>query len=73
MIKILLYLLNKIPYRGRFGLSIVDELKIIYYHKKGQFKQPEKCLCGGNVITIGVSPDGWETYCYDCEFLYDED
>lgn len=73
MIKLLLYLLNKIPYRTRFGLSLADELKVIYYRKIGQFKKPERCLCGGEVITKGCPPDGWETYCNDCEWLADED
>jgi hypothetical protein len=73
MIKLLLNLLEKIPYRTKFGLSIADELKVIYYHKIGKNKQPEKCLCGGKIITRGIPPDGWETSCYDCDFLYDED
>lgn len=73
MIKILLYLLDKLSYRTKFGLSIADELKIIYYHKKGQFKRPERCLCGGIVSTIGIYPDGWETSCESCQMLYDED
>lgn len=71
MIKLLLNLLNKIPYRGRFGLSIADELKDIYYQKIGVKKN--KCLCGGKIITLGIWIDGWETYCSSCYFLYDED
>jgi hypothetical protein len=71
MIKLLLNLLNKIPRRGRFGLSITDELKVIYYQKIGIKKN--KCLCGGRIITSGCYPDGWETYCRSCNFLYDED
>ena len=71
MIRILLYLLNKIPYRTRFGLALDDELKVIYYKNIGYKK--EKCLCGGKVITRGIGPDGWETTCYSCEMLYDED
>ena len=71
MIRLLLYLLEKIPYRTRFGLSIADELKVIYYQKIGYKK--DKCLCGGKIITRGIPPDGWETSCYDCEWLADED
>ncbi len=71
MIRLLLYLLEKIPYRTKFGLSLADELKVIYYHKIGIKKQ--RCLCGGRVVTRGIPPDGWETSCYDCDFLYDED
>jgi hypothetical protein len=73
MIKLLLYLLDRIPYRTKFGLSIADELKVLYYQKIGQFKEPEICLCGGRVVTTGIGQDGWETICYSCEFLYDED
>jgi hypothetical protein len=73
MIKLILNLLEKIPYRTKFGLSLADELKVIYYQKIGQFKNPEKCLCGGRVYTRGIPPDGWETACRSCEFLYDED
>lgn len=45
MIKLLLYLLEKIPYRSRFGLSIADELKVIYYHKMG-YKNIDVCAEG---------------------------
>jgi hypothetical protein len=77
MIKLLLYLLEKIPYRTAFGLSIADELKYFYYKKIGQFKKPEKCLCGGIVIThtwsLHEDDLSWETACQDCGFLADED
>ncbi len=69
----ILYILEKLPYRSQFGLSLAGELKVWYYQKYGQFKSPERCLCGGIVITRGVPPDGWETYCQNCEQLYDED
>jgi hypothetical protein len=71
MINFILNLLEKIPYRTRFGLSIADVLKVRYYHRHG--KQHIKCLCGGTIITVGIGPDGWETACRSCEFLYDED
>jgi hypothetical protein len=73
MIRILLYLLDKIPYRTRFGLSLADELKVIYYHKFGKHNKRSQCLCGGTTITRGIYPDGWETICHSCDFLYDED
>ena len=77
MINILLYLLEKIPYRTRFGLSLANELKVIYYQKIGQFKNPERCLCGGKVIThtwnLSQYDGSWETFCYQCEQIYDED
>jgi len=73
MIKLLLYLLEKIPYRTKFGFSLADELKYFYYYKIGQFKNPKRCLCGGKVSTIGVPPDGWVQDCNRCGLLIDED
>jgi hypothetical protein len=77
MIKILLYLLDKFPYRTKFGFSIADELKVIYYKKIGQFKVPERCLCGGIVKTWTYyrrqGEVSWETTCQRCGFLADED
>ena len=73
MIKLILWLLEKIPYRTRFGLNTVDELKVWYYWRIGQKKRPQRCLCGGIVLTRGIPPDGWETSCDDCQMLYDED
>ena len=77
MIKFILNLLEKIPYRTRFGLSISDELKIIYYQKIGEKKNPQRCLCGGIVITNSYCNAGGEaslsTECDDCQMLYDED
>lgn len=29
--------------------------------------------CGGQVRTMKVPPDGWETTCLCCDFLFDED
>ena len=77
MIKILLYLLERLPYRTRFGLSISDELKIFYYKKIGQFKNPERCLCGGVITTaswqLHEDDASWETACHECDFIFDED
>lgn len=76
MINFLLYLLEKFPYRTKFGLSLAGELKIIYYMRRGQYLN--KCLCGGNTVTYinrrGYDEDeSWETFCKSCDFLYDED
>lgn len=71
MFKLLFKLLDKLPYRSKFGMSLGDELKIIYYQKRGHKKN--KCLCGGKIITFSCPPDGWETVCDDCSFVYDED
>lgn len=30
-------------------------------------------MCGGTIRTIGIGQEGWETYCVECNFLYDED
>jgi hypothetical protein len=72
---VLLNLLAKIPYRTKFGLSLADELKVIYYQKKGY--KIKKCLCGGRVHTTHWNRNeddvSWETTCGKCDFLYDED
>jgi hypothetical protein len=72
MIKLILYLLEKIPYRTRFGLSISDLLKYKYNQT-----HPYKCLCGGKITTksyIRYEDDiSWEISCEDCGFLADED
>ena len=73
MIKLLLYLLNKIPYRSKFGLYLSDKLKYFYYIKIGKFKNPKRCLCGGIIVTMRIYPDGWETSCKSCEQVYAED
>jgi hypothetical protein len=77
MIKFLLYILEKIPYRTSFGMTLADELKEIYYKKIGQFKKPERCLCGGIILTHtwfrSEDDASWETTCQSCDHLYDED
>jgi hypothetical protein len=71
MINLILNLLEKLPYRSKFGLNLADVLKVRYYHSYGEKRH--RCLCGGKVITWGVGRDGWETACRECEFVYDED
>ena len=73
MIRLILYLLEKIPYRTKFGISLATELKYLYYYKIGQYKKPPRCLCGGRISTIGTYPDGWVTDCLNCGLLIDED
>ena len=77
MIKFLLYLLEKLPYRTSFGMTLANELKDIYYKKIGQFKKPERCLCGGIITTftfrLNEDDVSWETTCQSCNFLVDED
>jgi hypothetical protein len=73
MIKLFLYLLEKIPYRTKFGFSLSARLKYFYYYKIGQYKNPPKCLCGGKISTLGFPPDGWVTNCQSCGLLIDED
>jgi len=73
MISFILNLLEKLPYRTNHGLSIANLLKDQYYKKIGKNKNPEKCLCGGRVITVGAPFGGWETTCNICHELYDED
>ena len=77
MIKLILNLLEKIPYRTRFGMSLADELKYSYYYRIGRYKNPPKCLCGGKVRTTamcyGEGEVGWTTECDCCQLLIDED
>jgi len=74
MIRILLYLLEKIPYRTKWGLSLADELKYFYYYKIGQYKNPPRCLCGGIIRTYGaIYPEGYTIECSNCQLLIDED
>jgi hypothetical protein len=68
MIKLILTILEKIPYRTVFGLSLADVLKVMYNKT-----HPYKCLCGGIILTIGIYPDGWVTDCNRCGLLIDED
>lgn len=74
---ILLYFLERLPYKTRFGLNLADVLKIRYYHSYGKNKSPERCICGGVVTTATwqLSEDdvSWETACRSCDMLYDED
>lgn len=70
---IMLTLLEKLPYKDDFGMSIVDRLKERYYWNIGINRDPERCLCGGKVLTLKVYPDGWETSCDTCQKIYDED
>lgn len=71
MINLLLYLLEKIPYRTKFGLSLADLLKYTYYDKIGYKKN--RCLCGGAIVTYGANYEGWLTECDLCHLLIDED
>lgn len=73
VISTLLYLLEKIPYRTHFGLSLADVLKYFYYEKIGSKKHPKRCLCGGIISTKGCPPDGWVIDCTGCGLLIDED
>lgn len=73
MWKIILKILEWIPYRTRFGLSLSDCLKLWHYNKISQ----KRCICGGKIVTIhhqySYDEVGWEIYCFKCEMLYGED
>ncbi len=74
MIKLILFLLDKIPYRTNFGLSLSDLAKYGYYYRLGQFKTPPKCLCGGRIrIYSSTYPEGYTIECDKCQLLIDED
>ncbi len=39
-----------------------------------EWKTGQPCVwCGGEVRTVGVGAEGWETSCIVCDYLYDED
>jgi hypothetical protein len=73
MRKLLLKILELIPYRTRFGLSLADCLKLWYFANISE----KKCICGGRIRTnyhqYNYDEVGWETFCGDCEMLYGED
>jgi hypothetical protein len=72
MINLILNLLERIPYRTRFGLSFSDLLKYCYYNKIGYKK--DKCLCGGRIRTYSSNyPEGYTVACDRCQLLIDED
>jgi hypothetical protein len=73
MRKLILKLLDKIPYHTKFGLSLSDLLKIWWYKNINQ----ERCLCGGYIMDYQFlrsdGDGGWFTECKDCNMLYSED
>jgi hypothetical protein len=73
MINLILYLLEKIPYRTKFGLSLSDLLKLWWYNNINV----KKCICGGSiVIDSKVIDDGcgsWIISCEKCGECYEED
>jgi len=75
MINLILNLLEKLPYRSKFGLNLADILKVRYYYIYGEKRH--KCLCGGRVSTftwqLHEDDVSWETACGTCDFVYDED
>jgi hypothetical protein len=66
-------ILDLIPYRTKFGLSLSDLLKIWYYKNINK----DICFCGGYIRTYQMLRSegdcGWFTDCEDCKFLFDED
>lgn len=77
--KTILWLLRKIPLNTRWGTesNLADELIFRHWKKQGRPRRNKKCLCGGEIRTnTWHSADevyGWETFCSECNFLYDED
>jgi hypothetical protein len=70
MIKSILILLEKFPYRTKFGTSLSDELKSWRYWEANYH---DYCLCGGKINTYGTGCEGWITECSDCGYIFDED
>ncbi len=75
IIKLILYLLGKLPYRSKYGLNLADTIMVNYYWKYGKYHH--KCLCGGDVKTLSFhyySEEGsYVTNCLRCGFVYAED
>lgn len=73
MINLILFLLEKIPYRTKFNLSLSDLLKFWWY----EHINVKKCLCGGNIIIDSkVIDDGcgsWIVRCEKCHLIIEED
>lgn len=73
MNKLILKLLNKIPYRDKFGLSLSDLLKIYWYDKVDK----NRCFCGGIIrnyqFLTSYGDGGWYVECEDCLQIYEED
>jgi len=52
----------------------VDEWNALPFEKKREVEHSKICyFCGGQIRTIAVGGEGWETYCVSCDFMYDED
>lgn len=52
----------------------VDEWNALSFEKQREVLHSRKCyFCGGEIRTIGIGAEGWETSCVLCDFLYDED
>ena len=73
MINLILKLLEKIPYRTKFGLNLADLLKQYYFIKRGQYQKPLRCYCGGIIEQYGIGEEGWILECQSCFYVYDED
>ena len=73
MRKFILSLLERLPYRTAFGVSLVSVLKALCYY----YINKKKCLCGGIITTKwgSYSEDciWWEVSCEDCGQVFDED
>lgn len=72
MKKLILKLLELIPFKTSNGLSLADLLKI-WYNKR----HPKNCFCGGRIICYSFYDitygDSYEFVCNRCGFLADED
>jgi len=69
--RLLLYLLEKIPYRSKWGLSLADLLKEYCYRRLWWH---DKCICGGRIHCYGTGfEDGYVVECGKCGYCYDED
>ncbi len=52
----------------------VDKWNALSLEEKRAVEHSKVCyFCGGQIRTIAVGGEGWETYCVSCDFIYDED
>jgi len=73
MKKLILTILNKIPYKSKFGLRLDDLLKTYWYRNVND----KFCFCGGKIYTkynvYSEDNYGYEIFCSECEYLFAED
>lgn len=53
---------------------MIDQWNSMPLEKRREIERSKVCyFCGGEIRTIACGPDGWETFCVSCDFIYCED